>query len=161
MAGVNVTFPSRLVLGVILLRRLAKGHFGRRLVLPFSQYVATVDLDRPAKLARLLANLRQGEHLCAAQPDILTLAVALQAKGPRCASTLVDLQKQAVTILVGARIRKSGLDRNRREFAHGIFPHTFFPRFAERECGGKLIFPHTSPTLRSGCRQIASDVRGR
>src|SRR5690606_11490604 len=93
------------------------------------QYVAPVDLDRSAKFDGLLANLRQGEHLRAAQPDVLTLAVALQAKGPGRPSPLVDLQKQAVTILVRARIRESGLDCNRREFAHGNLPPHFLPTF--------------------------------
>lgn len=138
--------------------RLPKGHSRRGLVLPLRQHIAAVDLDRLAKLKGLLTDIRQ---LRAAEPDVLPLAVALKAKDPGSLSPFVDLQKQPVAVLIGAGIRESGLDRDRREFAHGIYPHTFFPHFGEPMCGGKPLLPHASPTLRSGCRQIAPDACGR
>src|SRR3990167_9394060 len=164
LAGVDLALPSRLVLGVILPRRFAKRHLGRRLVFPLSQYVAPVDLDRLAKLAGLLADLRQSEQLRAAQSDVLTLTVALQTKGPRCPSTPIDLQKQAVTILIGARIRKSGLDRNRREFAHGNLPPHFLPTFWGTRVWGKdnlpPHFPHTTLRLQANCPGRMRTMRG-
>lgn len=121
---------------MILAGRLPKGHLRRGLILPLCQHIAAVDLDRLAKLKGLLPNIRERDQLRATEPDVLALAVALKAKDSGSLSSLVDLQNEPVAILIGAGIRESGLDHDRRESAHGIYPRTFFPHYVS--AAGKL-----------------------
>lgn len=127
---IDGAFPAGGILAVILARGFAERHFGRGFVLPLRQHIATVDLDRLAEFIGFLTRLRKRKQLGAAQADILALAVALQPKKPRGPFTLIDLQKQPVAVLIGARMHHSRLDRQSRELFHmvnPIFSHTRKP----------------------------------
>src|SRR3546814_10358078 len=103
---------------MILARRFAECQFGHRFIFPLGKYIATIDLDGLAKFIGFLPSLREGKQLGAAQADVLTLAVALQAQEPICSTLFVYLQKQPVTVLVGTRTCHSCLNRESRSEEH-------------------------------------------
>lgn len=83
----------------------------------------------------------------------------LDAEVPIGTAALVHLEKQTVTILIGAGIREGRSDPYSREFCHRFLRHTFPHRGEEPQCGGKGIYPHITPTLGVGWVWIATDLR--
>ena len=90
-----------------------------------------------------------GDMNDATQANILPLAVALEPQEPVGAATFIHFQDQPVAVLIGARIRQSRFDCNRRKLAHHVTP-TLSSLNSRGQCVGvsrftPTLLPHFAP----------------
>ncbi|WP_341860135.1 hypothetical protein WKH79_01860 [Qipengyuania sp. GPGPB31] len=82
LACVNIAFPARFIVGVVLSGGLTEGDLGGGFVFSFRENVALFNFNRLAQFVSFLACLRQRDQFGTPNPDVPPLAVLLESKQP-------------------------------------------------------------------------------